>query len=421
MGATITPATAELKAFEAKVLRLAQAPQVKAAQEQARQLFLANPYAKEPEGAKTLEDAAHQHLFSALQIVANSDPHHPEISMVFMYEHEVDGQVSPSSLHGGLENPDNVYRIIPITSECRYELHGTRFSPAPAQVTYELMDAIPGLGGIGEQLGLLMDRDMALGADGSFVITLDSDPANGRKNHIQTNDKARALFIRDTLSDWNTQRADKLKIIKTAGPAKAALSEDEMVALAAKLVPEYSKFWCDFPGMMREKLKFKTNAFDPPAKRTGGWGFIANTHFLIKDDEAFVFTAATENAPYHAVLIGNHWWIVPDCDHHSAAFNTSQSKVNADGTITYVIATRDPGVWNWIDTGGIHEGIIQVRWQGTGAEVTELPTAIRDAAVVKLADLKATLRPETAWVDAAARKAQLTDRHVSYVKRLSLP
>ena len=66
------------------------------------------------------------------------------------------------------------------------------------------MDSIPGVLGIGEQLALLMDRDMTFAADGSFTITIDSDPADGRPNHIQSTPAAKVLFIRDTLSDWAT-------------------------------------------------------------------------------------------------------------------------------------------------------------------------------------------------------------------------
>jgi hypothetical protein len=31
---------------------------------------------------------------------------------------------------------------------------------------------------------------------------------------------------------------------------------------------------------------------------------------------------------------------------------------NPDGTVTLVVATRDPGVANWLDTTGTHEGTL---------------------------------------------------------------
>ena len=418
---TASPSTATLaqKRSEALALRLAEAPEVRAAREEARRIFLDNPYAQTTDGRASLEDAAAQHFHGALHLVTNTDPHHPEVVSVFLYEHDTDGQRFPASLHGGLENPDNVYRIIPIAFDSRYELHGVRHAPAPAQVTYELMDSIPALRGIGEQIALLMDRDMQVGPDGGFTITLDPDPANGRPNHIQTTPEARALFIRDTMSDWTAQAADTLRVARTAGPSKPPRSERELAQEAAWLVVQYARFWNEFRDGYVKKLAFKTNQFDPPAKRTGGWGFIANTHFRIAGDEAYVFTAHPGLAPYHAVLIGNHWWITMDAARRSGAFNTSQAQTNRDGTITYVIAARDPGVWNWLDTGGLHEGIIQVRWQGGDPGETALSGAIRDAALMKLSDLKQRLPAETVWLTPAEREAQLAARHESYCRRLS--
>src|SRR5439155_4816464 len=160
-----------------------------------------------------------------------------------------------------------------------------RDARAPAQVTYELMDSIPGLGGLGEQIALLSDRDMAVGPDGAFTITLDPDAANGRANHIRTTPEARCLFIRDTLSDWATQSADTLTIERVAGPERALRGEAELIAEAARLIPDYAAFWLALPKHFREKMRLKTNAFDPPQPRTGAWGFIANSHFEIAEDE----------------------------------------------------------------------------------------------------------------------------------------
>ncbi len=39
-------------------------------------------------------------------------------------------------------------------------------------------------------------------ADGSFVITVDADPAGGRPNHVQSTPEAHEFYIRDVLLDW---------------------------------------------------------------------------------------------------------------------------------------------------------------------------------------------------------------------------
>lgn len=417
----LSEATLKQKQLEALALRLAEHPFVVEARARALRCFSDHPYAQTPDGAASMQDAADQHFFGALQLATNLDPYHPAVSSLFMYEHETDGQTFPSSLHGGLENPDNVYRLAPIAPDSTYELRGKRFNPAPAQVTYELMDSVPGLNGIGAQLGLLTDEDMALEADGVFTITLGPEPAAGRANHIQTPPEARAIFVRDTMSDWSTQTPDMLRMHRVSGPRKSPWTEEDYAAKAAELAPHYAQFWNAFRDGFVKKMAFKTNAFDPPAKRTGAWGYIANTHFKINPDQAFIFTAQPGDAPYHAVLIGNHWWISMDAARRSGAFNTSQAKRNDDGSITYVIAREDPGCWNWLDTGGLHEGIIQVRWQGGSAGSSLPDNPIRDVALVELSELKMRLPAETVWVDEAARKRQLEARFQSYCRRLDQP
>lgn len=53
----------------------------------------------------------------------------------------------------------------------------------------------------------LRDRDIKIGADGTFKITVDNKPVNGRVNHIQSTADAKTLLVRNTfkysLAAWN--------------------------------------------------------------------------------------------------------------------------------------------------------------------------------------------------------------------------
>jgi hypothetical protein len=66
-------------------------------------------------------------------------------------------------------------------------------------------------------------------------------------------------------------------------------------------------------------------------------------------------------AGYLAVQLASGWLSSLDYLHHTATLNLAQSRRNRDGTITFVIAAHDPGVANWLDTDGLHEGSIFVR------------------------------------------------------------
>ncbi|MGE0388311.1 MAG: hypothetical protein AB7Q97_26605 [Gammaproteobacteria bacterium] len=422
--------------LELLALRLIQAPEVQEAMAQARSILLADPVAATPDGQASLDDAAMQHAYAAVQRVTNLDPHHPRILVISQYEHEVAGRTFPSALHGGLENPDNVYRVIPISHDSRYLLRGIRHRPAPAQVTYELKTTVPGLryslgdraaapikadAEMGDQISMLQDRDMAISADGSFTITIDADPANGRPNHIQTTEQARVLFIRDTLSDWTRQTHDGLAIERVAGPQTPPRSEQALIDAAAEVVVSFTRFWSEFKHgyIGRNRESYTVNRKVPVRARAGGWGFIVNTHYAVKDDEALIVTTDPLDAPYFSIMLGNHWWIAMEASRHTGSFNIAQASLNPDGTCTFVIANRDPGVHNWLDTGGIREGVIQIRWQGTPPSMTTAEGALRDVKLVRLSRLREELPGHTVWLTPGQRRAQLLARHASYKRRLA--
>ena len=66
-------------------------------------------------------------------------------------------------------------------------------------------------------------------------------------------------------------------------------------------------------------------------------------------------------AEYFTVPLSNIWGTTLDILDRTGSLNKAQSRPNEDGTYTYVIAGQDPGVHNWIDTGGLPEGILTLR------------------------------------------------------------
>jgi hypothetical protein len=48
-----------------------------------------------------------------------------------------------------------------------------------------------------------------------------------------------------------------------------------------------------------------------------------------------------------------------------------------DGIATIIVAHRDPGLPNWIDTEGRPSGILQIRWTNTGIEPDQEPDVPR--------------------------------------------
>ena len=98
----------------------------------------------------------------------------------------------------------------------------------------------------------------------------------------------------------------------------------------------------------------------------------------------------------------------------ASTLNNRQAQPNADGTITYVLAPTDPGAGNWIDTGGVSQGVIMARWQGL-PKAAQTWTGVRGAKVVPFAELAADLRASGANL----AHSNGGDRRALYARRYS--
>jgi len=83
---------------------------------------------------------------------------------------------------------------------------------------------------------------------------------------------------------------------------------------------------------------------------------------------------------------------------------------------TYVIAHQDPGVHNWLDTGGLEHTIFGQRWQSfPGGAAREEP--VITSRLVKLDDLDKALPPGVRRIDPVGRHDQLVARRGGFDRR----
>ena len=121
----------------------------------------------------------------------------------------------------------------------------------------------------------------------------------------------------------------------------------------------------------------------------------ANGNFKIADDEALVVTLDPLGAKYVGFDLTNHWLVSLEHIRGTGSLNNEQAQRSPDGSITYVIAARDPGVYNWLSTSGFHTGNILIRWQALPESTTTADGAIQSVKVVKLNALSAALPADT--------------------------
>ena len=414
-------ATPEQLSHERDLLRVLAAPAMRAATARVEAIYRADPQAKTAAGKARLRRAASSIAAAAANYALSEDTARPAVVWWVNAPHRWHGLSVPGSGFG-IDNPDNVYQGFTVEGGQRYVVRGRMPSPTPVQLHLEVRDSIPGMGEMlvegGRLLATIQSEQLTLAADGSFVIAVDSDPVAGRANHLAVPASGRFMVnVRQLLSDWRQQRPVALRI-ERVDPAPPAPPRNipQFAARAAEILDRIAPYWLAYDN--RYLFAKPANQIGAPRLRPGGRGLSTSGHYALGRDEALVVTVDALDAASLGVQIADPWGVAYDYDRRTSSLNNAQAQRNTDRTFTFIVSARDPGFANWLDSGGFTSGMVILRWQALAANV-DPARALREVAVVKLADLSARLRPGQSRFTAAQRKAQRRQRASDYAVRLS--
>lgn len=343
--------------------------------------------------------------FRSLAMALNSDPNRPRVlGNLLGPDHAWFGMSVPGSRGPGTgENADCWYSTVPVDASARYELVGRVQEPAIGDCPFHVI----GSPGFTQNVASLDWRDVVVDDDGTFVITVDPSPADGRPNHLQTTADAKYVFVRDCRQDW-TQKPNAYRVRRLDAPSRPELDLAECADLGARLIVE------DVPQMwfLRSVMAgLEPNTVTAPAGSgpVGGMAIqaVARGRLHLADDEAYVLRFDSGGAAYWS-LSSYDWWAMGGDLSRLVSINDTQATADADGSHTIVFAASDPGVHNWIDTSGRRDTHFLHRWQQLPQSPgSPLPTAA--GRVVSLADLDAEVG-DTPRISAEGRGRQLVVR-----------
>ena len=353
-----------------------------------------------------------EYMFHHAMRAANGDANHPHATRFMAPPHHWFGRDVPGSRWAG-DSPDFIYRTIPIAHGGRYEIHGKQSCAVPPTVNYSLMDnnsAAP------VTQSILDSLDMEFASDGSFVITVDGEPAGGRKNHLQSKPGADFIMVRDAFGDWLNQSANALEVNRL-DPDAGPKSEDEMARHLAKIAVDgvYYSFYITHSGNGTGP-----NELRPPmsAGAFGGmptqWGCKAN--LALDEDQALIVRSNAAGAQFRNLVLTDAFHLSSEYWKRTSSLNMDQMAPDEDGDFTFVVSSRDPGIHNWLDNGGVRRTQFGQRWQAF-TRGAQNPDPWMTSRVVKFADLERELPEGVKRIDAIGRREQLTAREAGYARR----
>ncbi len=406
-------ATASQHEQELAALDLVEHPTVKAAYRTVAQTWLGRAKASDAMRER-FDDAFAEVMFSAAVWSSNQDKLRPKVSCITRLAHPVDGRRIPGS-RWGIDNPDSVYRVIPISGEERYEIHGRVGEHRMTENYFTLWDANMGT------VNVLNGRTMAVDSDGSYTITVDADPANGRANHVQTSAQAHEFYIRDVLLDWGHDDPNHIEVQRLGSPSASTSSPARTLDEQAGATAAMMDYFANFTGKLSHGVyKMPANHFNL-AWSADKVGAMRNQvyvmgRFELEPDEAFVVDLSDGGAEYFTVPLSNIWGTTLELVDRTGSLNKAQSVANEDGTYSYVISPVDPGVANWIDSDGLREAILTLRMAEFGETGPREDLGARGR-VVKLDQLDVEV-PHLPRVSAEQRATELAERRAAYLRRL---
>ena len=273
----------------------------------------------------------------------------------------------------GLDNPDTLYFGTRVQAGREYLVTGTRGTTT--DLSFQLLGGEYTDDNVPDSETAFDDRKLDIAADGSFQWRF-TPAANAQ------------LVIREVYNDWSARRGMvAIARADTAGTAPAPLSNElieKRFAVAGKQLVQRIKTWLQFPQWFY--MNIPVNTMVAPRLTPGGLAtqYSSAGHFELSPEEALVITLPVTDAPYLGFQLGSLWYISLDYINHQTSLNGTQAQADPDDKIRIVVADRDPGVTNWVETLGHRKGFLQFRWQRVSRQLTEL-----DGPTVELVDFDA--------------------------------
>lgn len=361
----------------------------------------------DPQARAELDKMMAMTLAQGYPMIFHASPEHPDL---VPYLNATFNSAGP--------NPDNVYLISPISPEGTYRLHGTRGSVLLGTVTIGAssgsgrglwMEDLPG-----PLVGQTDFGKTELEPDGSFEILISRErPAGYTGNWLELSPKADHILVRQTSYDWDTEENAFVALERLDKPAQLPRMTRERIADNLRLLTNFvligTKYWLDYMTQLRTKSPvnelqitdyWSFGGIGTQIYIDGFWSFGEDECMLIESE-------LPRECRYWNIQLADPLFLGIDLTNRQTSLNGKQARIDRDGKFRAVISAVDPGIANWLDSGGFYKGCVIGRW----LEASDHPTP--KMRLVKLAELDALLPPETARITPEQRQRTLRARRAA--------
>jgi len=293
-----------------------------------------------------------------------------------------------ATLSGGVA-PDMTYHEAIIDGAHTYRIIGPMSSAPWLEIaTYE---GKPGMHDNAALVASITEERLEVASDGTLEVWIGGPPRDG--NWLAAPSDEGLVTVRHVAHDWSRHTRPNLRIEVAghAGEATPNVTFDRLRAgfeRVARYVPALPMVWAG--SAVDPALAFLANQvvnidFDPDSELNLGRAQLHSAGaFDLEDGEALELRFRPADCGYWSAFLADYWFEPYQYRHRGGRSHLNDRDVvpEADGTVRLVIAARDPGVPNWLDTRDHRRGPIVFFWLRTREPLQPI-----GATKVRVADL----------------------------------
>lgn len=308
-------------------------------------------------------------------------------------------------------NPDDTYYLAKLDGQGIYRITGERGSVRilTFALGHEPMGASERIGGGLAQYDV---DDLQLDKDGCFEVILSARRPEGYQGDWwPLPAQAQTILGRQRSYDWGRERDARFAIERLdVTPLKPRMSVEEIDQKLREVLGGYtarlSRIWLQYQNKVRDSgliNRIETTSFSGAQPVQVYWQGV----YQFAADEALILeTEIPKQNRYWNVQVNDELWNAVEFIHRQSSLNGHQARLDADGRFRAVLSLQDPGVPNWLDTGGYLQGMLIGRWYA--ADSTPIPTLKR----VPFAALREHLPADTPSITPEQRTEVLRARRI---------
>lgn len=336
----------------------------------------------------------HRYLLHMLtvgtELFVEGNPSHPEMAQI----------VSPTRKLMG-DNADAYYFHASIAAEGNYRIRGHNTGEVYLSLTLHSGEETGGWAtGV---VGALNNQQFDTDDDGNWEVLLGQN-VSGSNTIRSTADTvsviSRHYYLNKTYAAADPNLHPQIVIERLDVVAPPAPPTDTVMARKIRALEQFIRAnSIDRPIMnplsTPDWFSLMPNNLGKPAIWTveeggGGWGAVDIAYsagmFRLKPDEALIIKGVMPACLFSNVLLWNKYLQSFDYRYRQVSLNKAQMELADDGSFSIVVAHRNPGVSNWLDTEGRESGIVYWRFILPQGDIAPFETT-----VVPLADVQTNL------------------------------